>query len=145
MMILMTIIINANQSNTILFYRKIWLFSQVLGFANSAWNPFIYCIFSKQFREGFKAVFFWRKSKHANIKSHSSGDNVKYHQSRTRSTTDTSYGTSISADAYTIRQEHIELGGCCRTSPSASDKRNDTKPPRGRLQIEDIDSGIGAV
>nr|QBL02610.1 neuropeptide-like GPCR [Tripedalia cystophora] len=39
---------------------KLWLFSQVLGFANSACNPFVYCIFSKNFRQGFKDVILCR-------------------------------------------------------------------------------------
>ena len=38
--------------------RKIWLLVQVLGFLNSACNPFVYGIFSKKFRNGFKEAFF---------------------------------------------------------------------------------------
>ncbi|XP_065051119.1 neuropeptide FF receptor 2-like [Rhopilema esculentum] len=42
---------------------KCWLFIQLIAFANSAWNPFTYCVFSIEFREGFKRVFFWRKER----------------------------------------------------------------------------------
>ena len=29
----------------------------MIGFANSAWNPIVYCFFSKKFRQGFKSAF----------------------------------------------------------------------------------------
>ena len=43
------------------FPRKISSVAQVLAFANSACNPFIYCIFSQKFRDGFKEVYCRRK------------------------------------------------------------------------------------
>ena len=52
---------------------KIWLFVQVLGFLNSACNPFVYGIFSKNFRNGFKEAFFGLrksgKSRRSTLKS----------------------------------------------------------------------------
>ena len=49
--------------------RKFWLFVQLIAFTNSAWNPFTYCVFSQDFRKGFKRIFFWRKegSKKENV------------------------------------------------------------------------------
>ena len=44
------------------FPRKISLVAQILGFAKSACNPFVYCIFSQKFRDGFKEVCCRRKS-----------------------------------------------------------------------------------
>ena len=29
---------------------------QLMAFGNSAWNPYLYCIFSKNFRNGFKSL-----------------------------------------------------------------------------------------
>jgi len=40
---------------------KLWLFIQVIAFSNSSWNPFTYCVFSTEFRKGFKKIFCWKK------------------------------------------------------------------------------------
>ena len=42
-------------------HRKLWLFIQVIAFSNSSWNPFTYCVFSTEFRKGFKKIFCWKK------------------------------------------------------------------------------------
>lgn len=41
--------------------RKFWLFIQMMAFSNSACNPFIYCVYSIEFRKGFKKIFCWKK------------------------------------------------------------------------------------
>ena len=46
----------------LLFPGKNSLAAQILGFANSACNPFVYCIFNQKFRDGFKEVCCRRKS-----------------------------------------------------------------------------------
>eukprot|EP00795_Rhopilema_esculentum_P012797 gene12797-3533_t len=44
---------------------KFLLFVQLIAFTNSAWNPFTYCVFSKDFRRGFRKICFWRRSEMA--------------------------------------------------------------------------------
>ena len=67
--------------------RKLWLGSQVLGFANSACNPFVYCIFSEKFRNGFKEVCCKRG---ANIGRNSTNETKRL---RDPTTSDTGYGS----------------------------------------------------
>ena len=40
-------------------YSFVWYFSMLLALGNCAYNPVIYCLLSKNFREGFNAVLCW--------------------------------------------------------------------------------------
>eukprot|EP00795_Rhopilema_esculentum_P001086 gene1086-15419_t len=76
---------------------KIFLASQICGFANSAVNPFVYCIFSKSFRAGFKNIFACRKRRHQdssfNTQKPFKDTNNDSKRNETRTSSDTGYGS----------------------------------------------------
>ena len=77
------------------FDSKLFLIAQILGFANSACNPFIYCMFSKNFRNGFKVICCRRRREKAGD-SFSKRDSERNHKINVeRCRTDTGIGSSI--------------------------------------------------